>query len=71
MRRHTVILPLLLPRLSDPVAARLVEWLRALVAGIEHHYAGQVQRYHKRQQQIQQDRIYRRCPPTTPSDPPF
>jgi uncharacterized Fe-S cluster-containing radical SAM superfamily enzyme len=71
MKRHTVILPLLLPRLSDPAAARLVEWLRAIVAGIEHHYAGQVQRYHKRQQQIQQDRIYRRSPLSTPTDPPF
>lgn len=71
MRRHTVILPLLLPRLSDPAAARLVELLRAIVAGIEHHYAGQVYRYRKRQQQIQQDRTYRRSPPSAPDDPPF
>jgi uncharacterized Fe-S cluster-containing radical SAM superfamily enzyme len=71
MKRHTVILPLLLPRLSDPAAARLVEWLRAIVAGIEHHYAGQVLRYHQRQQQIQQDRRYRHSPHSTPSDPPF
>jgi hypothetical protein len=71
MKRHTVILPLLLPRLSDPAAARLIECLRAIVAGIEHHYAGQVQRYHKRQQQIRQDRLYRRSSPSTPSDPPF
>jgi hypothetical protein len=71
MKRHTVILPLLLPRLSDPAAAQLIELLRALITGIEHHYAGQVQRYHKRQQQIQQDRVYRRSPPSTPSDPPF
>jgi hypothetical protein len=71
MRRHTVILPFLLPRLSDPAAARLVEVLRAILAGVEHHYAGQVQRYQKRQQQIQQDRIYRRSPLSTTDDPPF
>lgn len=71
MKRHTVILPLLLPRLSDPAAARLVEWLRAIVAGVEHHYAGQVHRYHKRKLQIQQDRLYRRSPLLTPTDPPF
>jgi hypothetical protein len=71
MKRHTVILPLLLPRLSDPAAAQLIELLRAMLAGIEHHYAGQVQRYRKRQQQIQQDRLYCRCPRSTTDDPPF
>jgi hypothetical protein len=67
MKRHTVILPFLLPRLTDQAAAQLVELLHALIAGIEHHYADQVHRYHKRQQ----NRLYRRSPLSTPTDPPF
>ena len=68
MKRHTVILPFLLPRLSDKAASQFLELLHELIAGIEHHYAAQVHRYHKRQREIQQDR---RSPPSTPTDPPF
>ena len=71
MKRHTVILPLLLPRLSDQAAAQFIDLLHALFASIEHHYAEQVQHYHKRQQQIRHDRLYRRSPLSTPTDPPF
>lgn len=71
MKRHTVILPLLLPRLSDRAAAQLLDVLHAILAGIEHHYADQVQRYLRHQQQIRQDRLYRHCPRSTTNDPPF
>jgi hypothetical protein len=71
MKRYTVILPLLLPRLSDQAAAQFIDLLHAILSGIEHHYAEQVQHYHKRQQQIRQDRLYRRSPLSTPTDPPF
>lgn len=71
MKRHTVILPFLLPHLTDKAAAQLLDLLHAILAGIEHHYAQQVQRYHRRQQQIRQDRLYRRFPLSTPTDPPF
>lgn len=71
MKRHTVILPLLLPRLSDQAAAQFIDLLHALFTGIEHHYAAQVERYHQRQQQIRQDRLYRRSPLSAPTDPPF
>lgn len=71
MKRHTVILPFVLPRLTDQAAAQLVELLHALIAGIEHHYADQVRRYHKRQQELRPDRLYRRSPLSTPTDPPF
>jgi len=68
MKRHTVILPFLLPRLTDKAAAQLVELLHALLAGIAHHYAEQVHRYHKRQRNIRLDRQ----PPTSDrSDTPF
>lgn len=62
MKRHTVILPFLLPRLTDKTAAQLLGLLHAILAGIEHHYAEQVHRYHKRQQEIRQHRLYRRSP---------
>ena len=71
MKRHTAILPLLLPRLTDKAAAQLLDLLHAILAGIEHHYAVQVHRYHRRQQEIRQDRLYRRSPLLTPTDPPF
>ena len=54
MKRHTVILPFLLPRLTDKAAMQLVALPHELIAGIEHHYAEQIHRHHKRQQEIRQ-----------------
>jgi hypothetical protein len=71
MKRHTVILPFLLPRLTDKAAAQFIELLHELIGGIEHHYAPQVHRYHKRQQQIQQNQPWGRSAPPSPIDPPF
>ncbi len=71
MRRYTVVLPLLLPRLSDRAAAQLLDVLHAILAGVEHNYAEQVWRYHQRQQQLRMDQRYRRCPLSTTDDPPF
>ena len=68
MKRHTVILPFVLPRLTDKAAAQLVELLHALIAGIEHHYADQVHRYHKRQREIRYDR---QPPASRLTDTPF
>jgi hypothetical protein len=71
MKRHTVILPFVLPRLTDKAAAQFIELLHALIGGIEHHYAAQLHRYHKRQQEIRQDRLWGRFPLSTPTDPPL
>lgn len=60
MKRHTVILPFLLPRLTDKAAAQFIDLLHQLIGGIEHHYATQVHRYRKRQQEI---RCRRKSPP--------
>jgi demethoxyubiquinone hydroxylase (CLK1/Coq7/Cat5 family) len=68
MKRHTVILPFLLPRLSDAAAAQLVALLNALLTGIEHHYADQIQRYHQRQRELSR---YPPVPPSSPADSPF
>jgi len=68
MKRHTVILPFLLPRLTDKAAAQFIELLRELIGGIEHHYATQVHRYHKRQQEI---RYHQHSLSSQFNDPPF
>jgi len=69
VKRLTVLLPVLLPRLSDPAAAQLLELLRELIAAIQYHYAPQIERYRRRQRKIVRD------PSTStsnaPSDPPF
>jgi demethoxyubiquinone hydroxylase (CLK1/Coq7/Cat5 family) len=68
MKRHTVILPFVVPRLTDKAAAQFVELLNELISGIEHHYAEQLHRHHKRQREIRQDR---QSPPSGLTDPPF
>ena len=68
MKRHTVIMPFNLPRLTDKAAAQFIELLHQLFADIEHHYAEQAHRYSKHQQEIQ----YRRQSPSSrPTDPLF
>lgn len=71
MKRHTVILPFLLPRLTDRAAAQFIELLHEFIGGIEHHYAAQVHRYHQRQQETQRNRLWGRSSLSTPTDPPF
>lgn len=68
MKRHTVILPFVLPRLSDKAAAQLVELLHELIACIEHHYAVQIHRYQLRQREIRYDR---QSTTSRPTDTPF
>ena len=68
MKRHTVILPFVLPRLTDKTAAQFLELLHELIGGIEHHYAQQVRRYHQRQREIRYDR---QSPSSTLTDVPF
>jgi len=68
MKRRTVILPFVLPRLTDKAAAQFLELLHELIGGIEHHYAEQVHRYRKHQQEI---RYNRQSPSSRLTHPPF
>ncbi|MEK7878161.1 MAG: hypothetical protein AAB325_18465 [Pseudomonadota bacterium] len=68
MKHHTVILPFVLPRLTDKAASQFIELLRAILDTTEHHYAAQVHRYHQRQREIRYDRT---APPSTLTDNPF
>jgi hypothetical protein len=69
VKRVTVLLPLLLPRLSDPAAAQLLELLRELIVAIEHHYAAQIHRYRNRQREIRPHPSTSK--PDSAFDPPF
>ena len=68
MKRHTVIIPFNLPRLTDKAAAQFIELLHQLFTNIEHHYAEQAHRYRKHQHEIQSRR---QSPSSRPTDPPF
>jgi hypothetical protein len=48
----TVIMPLLLPRLSDRAAAQLIQILEQLLACLRHHYAPQLRRWQRTTQKI-------------------
>lgn len=71
MKRTTVIVPLLLPRLSDKAAAQLIEVLRAILGAIEHHYALQIHRYRKREHECNPQRQCARPTSVSPLEPPF
>lgn len=67
MKARTVILPFTFPRLSDAGAAQLVAALQTLCENVEHHYADQVHRYHRRA--AQRHRGY--CTPDQRDQHPF
>ena len=68
MKRQTLLLPLALPCLTDKAAAQVVELLHQLVAGIEHHYAAQIDRYQRRERER---RFARQVQPSMSDDSPF
>ena len=49
MKRRSVLMPMLLPRISDQAAAQLLDILEQLLACVRHHYAPQVERWQRRQ----------------------
>jgi len=65
MKTHTVILPFLLPRLSDAAAAQLVAILQTLCTTIAEHYAAQIHRHRRRED----SRRYAYSPRDGPGDP--
>ena len=49
MKRTTVLIPMLLPTISDTAAVQLIDILEQLLACARHHYAPQIQRCQRRQ----------------------
>ncbi len=68
MKPAFVLMPLLLPRLSDRAAAQLLDILDQLLGCIRHHYAPQLQRWRRRQTHLDQPRA---TPPTLFDGEPF
>ena len=69
MKRVFLLMPMMLPKLSDRAAAELLEILEQLLASVRHHYEPQVRRWQRRQRQAE----LRMHTPATPlfGDEPF
>jgi hypothetical protein len=49
VKRRTVLMPMLLPRISDRAAVQLIDILEQLLECVRHHYAPQIERRQRRQ----------------------
>jgi hypothetical protein len=49
VKRAFILMPMMLPRISDRAAVQLLDILEQLLACVRHHYAPQVQRWQRRQ----------------------
>ena len=49
MKRAFILMPMLLPRISDRAAAQLLDILEQLLECVRHHYGPQIQRWHRSQ----------------------
>lgn len=69
MKRVFILMPLMLPRISDRAAAELLEILEQLLACVRHHYEPQILRWQRRQRHAD----LRMHTPATPlfGDEPF
>lgn len=69
MKRASILMPMMLPRISDQAAVQLLEILEQLLACVRHHYEPQVHRWQRRQRQAE----LRMHTPATPlfGDEPF
>ncbi len=47
MKRVFILLPMMLPTLSDRAAAELLDILEQLLAAVRHHYAAQAHRWQR------------------------
>ena len=49
MKRVFILMPMMLPKISDRAAAELLEILEQLLACVRHHYEPQIHRWHRSQ----------------------
>jgi hypothetical protein len=69
VKRAFILLPLMLPKLSDTAAAHLLDILEQLLASVRHHYQPQIHRWQRRQ--CHADLRLRAPPATLFGDEPF
>ena len=53
MKRVFILIPMMLPKISDRAAAELLEILEQLLACVRHHYEPQIRRLQRRQRHAQ------------------
>jgi len=53
VKRTTIIIPMLLPQLTDHAAVQLLDILEQLLACVRHHYEPQIHRWQRRQRHAQ------------------
>jgi hypothetical protein len=68
MKHRTIVVPLLMPKLSDQAAVHLVDILEQLLGIAQHHYGDQVHRWRKRQHRSHSHQTPEAAPPF---DEPF
>jgi hypothetical protein len=71
VKSTTIIVPLLLPKLSDQSAAQLLDILAQFIACARHHYDPQIQRWRQRQRHRHRQSPLSRPAASSPSDSPF
>ena len=69
MKRGTFIVPTLLPRISDLAAVQLIDILDQLLACVRHHYAPQIERWHRCQRSLELGFARRPSPMLFDNDP--
>jgi len=52
VKRTTIIIPMLMPRITDHAAVQLLDILEQLLACVRHHYEPQIHRWHRRQRSV-------------------
>jgi len=53
VKRSTLIIPMLLPQITDRAAVQLLDILEQLLACVRHHYEPQIHRWQRRQRHAQ------------------
>lgn len=69
MKRTTIIIPMLLPRIADHTAVQLLDILEQLLDCVRHHYEPQIHRWQRRQRHAQPPPVASRLQPF--DDEPF
>jgi hypothetical protein len=68
VKRAFILMPMMLPRISDRAAAQLLDILEQLLECVRHHYGPQIQRWHRSQCRAHQPRM---ASPSLFDDVPF
>jgi hypothetical protein len=69
VKRSFILMPMILPRISDHAAVQLLDILEHLLASVRHHYEPQITRWQRRQSRAEP--APHRSSSSPPADEPF